>query len=212
MGSNPATQPILCWFCGADLVYGTSESGLSHISSSPSLVEKPYLAALLGVSPEPALLGQVNAQQFRCFVDDMFQLFSWYPDPQHLPRKGNRKATVPLPRREMLTTIAEFILNASPVPDVRQRQSRYRKSLRLWTSVFMVLPRTEGELLERASRLWPPALRRRFASALIPQTRKRRPYSPFSGRSFRPGLEYTDALEFRDLSAVNQPISLNSGI
>jgi hypothetical protein len=78
MGSNPAIQPILCWFCGADLVYGTSESGLSRISSSPSLVEKPYLAALLGVSPEPALLGQVTAQQFRRFVDDMFQLFSWY--------------------------------------------------------------------------------------------------------------------------------------
>ncbi len=204
LGAAPATEPILCWACGADLANDTNTSHVSRVGDGLAVFEKTYRAALLGVPPNSALLGQGTDRQFRRFVDDIFQMLAWYPNPQLSPRSSSPQNLYLPFRGELLAIIGDLILNASPSFDPQIRRARYHKSLRLWGEVLILLSQRDGELIESASELWPPALRRHLDSALLRHSRNRSQYSPFRSPFFRPGLKYINSFEFRDFSAVNQ--------
>jgi hypothetical protein len=68
----PAVASILCWSCGADLTGVGFGSHVGRVDSTHAFVEKVYRAALRRTSPDYALLGDITAAHFRCFVDDLF--------------------------------------------------------------------------------------------------------------------------------------------
>jgi hypothetical protein len=72
----PAVPSIRCWSCGANLTDRAFGSHVWRVDSTHALVQKVYRAALRGTSPDYALLGDNTAAQFRCFVDDLFQLLA----------------------------------------------------------------------------------------------------------------------------------------
>jgi hypothetical protein len=97
-------------------------------------------------------------------------------------------------------------------PKPHERKIKSREGLTLWLRVLSLLSQREEELIETTSELWPPALRRRLASALDHRERSRSRSSPFRNRFFRPGIKVHQQLRIRDLSAVNQLETHNSGI
>lgn len=154
------------------------------------MVEEAYRAALSGATPHPALLGKVTDREFRRFVDDMLELLILYSRPRaRMQQLIDHGSSVLLPRHHLFALIAELISSAAPSSDARWRRSRYLRSLKLWATVLVLIPRNEGERLQRASRMWPMPLRRRFESALLHQARKSRAYTPFQGDWFRPGFQ-----------------------
>jgi TniQ len=199
-----------CWSCGADLTSGPRTlDGLRK--TRVAVVERAYREALLGVAPDPTLLGQVSDRQFRCFVDDMLQLLTRDPRQQQILQSiWKQHHTLP-PGSLLLATIAGLILNATPSSDPRLRSIRYRKSLKLWADLLPVLSQSDADAMEKSSRLWPVTLRRRYASALLHYKRKCWPFSPFrlSGST---GFKSNERFEFRQFNATRRLFSPYSGI
>jgi hypothetical protein len=163
-------------------------------------VEEAYRAALLGVSPHPSLVGKATDRAFRRFVDDMLQLLISFPQPTYLPQtKRDKKTTLP-PRQSPFATIAELIANAAPSSDKRVQDFRYRQSIKTWTYLFSQISDSEEDTLDHASRHWPMALQRRFASALLRRTRRRWPYDRIRWMTACPGFKRSEAIVVRDLT------------
>lgn len=160
-----------CWSCGVDLTSAPRTlDGLRR--TGIALVEQTYRDALLGIVPDPTLLGRVSDRQFRGFVDDMLQLLTRDPlQHQKLQKIWKQHATLP-PGKLLLATIAGLILNAAPSSDPRLRSIRYRKSLKLWAELLPAISQSDADAIEKSSRLWPVELRRRYASALLHHKRK----------------------------------------
>jgi hypothetical protein len=74
-----------------------------------------------------------------------------------------------------------------------------------------VLSQSDTDAMEKSSRHWPAALRRRYASAVLHYNRKCWPLSPFR-LSANSGFKSNERLEFRDFSAAKQLSSPNSAI
>ena len=151
--------------------------------------------------PSPEILRKSTAPQFRAFIEDMHQVLR-----PSLNQLANCRKVIPISfsRHDILHIIALLIRNAAPSSDLRVRRKHEAKSVALWIALFQVIPaRFGGVTLEDLSSRWPNALRRRFASALLHQTRKRWPYSPW-GPSHDSGIrfKYMDLARVYDLSAV----------
>jgi hypothetical protein len=143
---------------------------------------------------------------FRRFVDDMLQLLICIP--QHDADPANKiDNSAPLrPRQIPFVTISELIANAAPGIDTSENQLHYRRSLKIWAELFYFFDEISASALEDASRNWPPALQRRFASALRIRTRKRWPYDRFRIMTVCPGFKRNEAIVVRDLNAGNPPL------
>jgi hypothetical protein len=204
--TSPGFEPNrTCRSCGDSLL--ADQTMLPERGREPQivgLVQDAYRAALLGVAPHPSLLGKVTDRAFRTFVHDLLQLLLPYSVPNSLPQTPHGEST-PISRQRLFATIAALITNAAPTSDDRLRRSRALRSRKLWTSLLFMIPALEGENLETASRSWPPALQRRFASALRHRTQKRWPYSPFQGRTYRPRFMYSDTITVHVLDAAKNP-------
>jgi hypothetical protein len=84
-----------CWSCGADLTSGPGTLDVLQ-RTGIAVVEHAYRDALLGVAPDPALLGRVSDRQFRRFVDDVLQLLTRDPwQQQILQNIWKQHATLP---------------------------------------------------------------------------------------------------------------------
>jgi hypothetical protein len=103
--------------------------------------------------------------------------------------------------------ISELIANAAPGLDTWERQSRYRRSLKIWADLFTLPTFSESDAvaLERASRYWPVVLQKRFAAALLIRNRKRWPYDRILPMAVCPGFKYSEAFVIRDLTAIKLP-------
>ena len=211
-GTAPAVAAILCRSCGENLSGAIPGSHVRQVDGAHVLVEKVYRAALRGATPDAALLGEATGAQFRRFVDDLLQLLAWYPSPELSPRFTDPQNLHLSFRTEIFAIVGALVMNAAPDSELNGRKIKSREGLTLWLRVLSLLSQREEELIETASELWPPALRRRLASALDHRERSRSRSSPFRSRFFRPGLKYINSFEFRDLSAANQLETRTSGI
>jgi hypothetical protein len=205
---RPDLKPCrTCWACGASLVDPTENcSYLRGYEPVIRAVEDAYKAALLGIAPNPSLVGKATDGAFRRFVDDMLQLLICFP--QHDSDPTNKiDNTAPLrPRQIPFVMISELIANAAPGSDTWESQLHYRRSLKIWAELFHFFDEIDASALQDASRNWPPALQRRFASALRIRTRKRWPYNRFRSMTVCPGFKRCEAIVVRDLNAGNPPL------
>jgi hypothetical protein len=211
-GIAPAVLPVLCRNCGANLNGAVAGPYARKDDEAHTFIEKIYRAALRGVPPRDALLGETTATQFKSFVDDLVLLLAWYPSLEMAPRLTDpRNLYLPF-RKEILRIIEALVLNAAPASQPDARSTKSQEGLTLWMRVFALLSQRDAEWIENASELWPPALRRRLHSALDHHERSRSLASPFRSTFFRPGFKYINSLEFRELSAVNEVEQQISGI
>jgi len=196
-----------CWACGASLVDPTENC--SYVRGYEPIiraVEDAYRAALLGIAPNPSLVGKATDGAFRRFVDDMLQLLICFPQFD-LDQKNTIYNSAPLrPRQTPFVMISELIANAAPGSNTWETQLRYRRSLKIWAALFTSFSEIDASALERASLHWPVTLQRRFASALRIRTRKRWPYDRFRSITVCPGFKRSEAIVVHDLSAGNSPL------
>jgi hypothetical protein len=106
-------------------------------------------------------------------------------------------------KKLLLATIAGLILNATPSSEPRLRSIRYRKSLKLWADLLLVLSQSDADAMEKSSRLWPVALRRRYASAFFIMSENVGPTPRFDCWAVR-DLSAMSVLNSGDLSAARQ--------
>ena len=146
---------------------------------------------LLGIPPDPALLGKATNRAFRQFVEDMLQLLT-----RSLNLGSSRPGTsAAFSRHDILQIITALIENAAPSSDRRVRSKRYSRGLVLWATLLNVLPGFEGSSLEQQSLRWPVSLRRRFVSGLYHRTKKRWPYSPY-------GASFSERIDRSEIAAI----------
>jgi len=173
--SAPHLAPnYCCRTCGRDLTAGMEESESIPIKKEILVVEDAYRNALVGVGPNPVLLGKTTDRAFRQFVEDMLQLLSRRLNPNW------RKGPAQFCRQDFVHIVIVLILNAAPCSDRTVRRKRYRSGLVLWTTLLSIIPQYEASDIECASLRWPLALRRRFFTALYQRRRERWPFSPYS--------------------------------
>jgi hypothetical protein len=189
-----------------------ADSSIRPIGDKHIIIQHAYRAALRGVSPDKALLGDVTRAQFLHFVDDMFQLLAWYPSNQLSPESTDPRNLHYAFRKEILANIGALFANATVGSDATSRRVKVREGLKLWRQVLALLSHREESWIENAIEGWPPALRRRFNAALNEHERVHSRFLPFRSRYFRPGLKYINLLNFRDLSAVNDVKKRISGL
>jgi hypothetical protein len=188
-----------------DLTEGVDHLSEGREKTNLQAIEDAFRAALMGVTPGPALLGEATDRAFRQFVEDMFQVLTRSLNP---PSACPSTSAVPVLRRDILQIIAALILNAAPSSGPSARCKRYARGLILWATLLKVIPEYEGITLEQSSRRWPVALRRRFVSALCYRTRKRWPYTPYrAAADVGNRFKYSDVVSVYDLSAGKRPPS-----
>lgn len=186
------SPPPVCRSCGCALT-----SSLKNTEDAPhrcdiQAVEDAYRTMLLGIAPNPTLLGKATDKAFRQFVEDMLQLLThslnsespWQP-----------AGPVRFSRQDVVQIITALIENAAPSADKRTRCRRYSRGLVLWATLLGLASELEGHALEQSSRRWPLSLRRRFVSAKYHRIKKRWPYSPY-------GSSYSRRIERREIAAI----------
>jgi len=176
------------------------ESESIPIKKEILVVEDAYRNALVGVGPNPVLLGKTTDRAFRQFVEDMLQLLSRRLNPNW------RKGPAQFCRQDFVHIVIVLILNAAPCSDRTVRRKRYRSGLVLWTTLLSIIPQYEASDIECASLRWPLALRRRFFTALYQRRRERWPFSPFStSNELQKPIERMKIASVYDLS-VRMPV------
>jgi hypothetical protein len=180
-------------------VSNCGQSGAAQI-----LIEKLYRDALHGKWSRATLLGDDAGTQFRRFVDDIFQLRCWYPSPALSPSLTDPRNEHLAFRTTVLSTIGALVVDATSGIEPND--------VDLWLRVLSLLSTREEELIETTSELWPASLSRGLDSALHQYEYAKLRCAPFRSTLFRPGLEYINTNEFRDLSAGNEARMGNSGI
>jgi len=174
-GFDPSPITV-CRSCGTDLTASQDDTENTPQKCGTEAIEDTYRAMLLGVAPQPALLGKATHRAFRQFVEDMLQLLTRGLNPCSPWRTTS---AVPFSRRDILQIITALIENAAPSSDRRVGRRRYSRGLILWANLLKLIPEYEGSAIEQSSLRWPMSLRRRFVSALYYHTKKRWPYSPY---------------------------------
>ena len=165
-----------CRTCGADLTASPRDAENVRRRSDIQAIEEDYRAMLLGIAPNPALLGKATDRAFRQFVEDMLQLLTRNLNPYSPWQTGSPAL---FSRRDILQIITALIENAAPSSDRRIRSRRYSRGLILWAALLGMLTDSAGEEMERSSPHWPVSLRRRFISALYYCKGRRWPCSPY---------------------------------
>jgi hypothetical protein len=199
-----------CCSCGASLANHAKSPNSKHNREGFQIVHEAYRAALLGISPDPALLGKATDRAFRGFVDDLFTILLRCFDARTIRNAENACPAAPS-RDNMVRLIAEIVLNAVPTLDPRQSYVRYRQGLKLWETLLNTIPKSEGTIIEQACLTWPVALQRRFTCALLRQRRKYWPHSPFHGPPVCPGFKRSEVTSVWDLRATNPASNPKSG-
>jgi len=177
----------VCRSCGGNLTASQHDAENVHRKCDIEAIEDAYRVMLLGIAPDPALLGKATDRAFRQFVEDMLQLLTRRMNPgSHWPTAS----AVRFSRRDILQVISALIENAAPSTDQRTRCRRYSRGLALWAALLGIISELEGDAIERLSRRWPASLRRRFLSARYHRIKERWPYSVVAvesslGRSLR---------------------------
>jgi len=175
----------VCHACGADLTANPNNAEDPQRRSDILAVESAYRAMLLGIAPDPTLLGRATHEAFRQFVEDML----------HLLILNLTASAVRFSMRDILQIITALIENAAPSTDKRTRCRRYSRGLNLWATLLRIIPELQGDTFERSSRRWPASLQRRFLSARYYAVNKRFPYSPY-------GSTYGQRIEHRKIAAM----------
>jgi hypothetical protein len=186
------SAPRVCRSCGKDLTTGQNETANVRHTHDIQAVEHAYRDMLLGLAPQPTLLGKATDRAFRQFVEDMLQLLSRNLNPCS---RWQTNSALPFSERDLFQIITALIENATPSSDPRVRRRHYSRGLSLWATLLKVIPKYEGSAIEQSSRRWPPSLRRRFASALYYRTKERWPYSPY-------GTNLDRRIEHREIAAI----------
>jgi hypothetical protein len=190
-GFDSPPSPV-CRSCGGDLTVAQSGALLDvQPKRDIQAVEDAYRAMLLGIAPDPALLGKATDRAFRKFVEDMLQFLRRSLSPSSLWHTTD----VPFSSRDILQIITALIENAAPSSDRRVRSRRHSHGLTLWATLFKFIPEYEGSSIEQSSLCWPVSLRRRFISARYYRIKKRWPYSPY-------GTKVDWRIEQRELAAI----------
>jgi len=175
--SGFVSSPVYgCRSCGTDLTASPNDAEDVQRKSDIQAIEDAYRAMLLGVAPDPALLGKATDRAFRQFVEDMLQLLTRNLNPCSPWQAGG---PVLFSRRDILQIITALIENAAPTRDRRIRSRRYSRGLILWAALLGMLTDTAGREMERSSLRWPVSLQRRFISALYYCKGRRWPCSPY---------------------------------
>ena len=186
-------SPIpVCRSCGGNLTAGQNDAEDVQRKSDIQAVEDAYRTMLLGIAPEPALLGKATNRAFRQFVEDMLQLLTRSLNPYS---PWQTPSAVFFSRRDILQIITALIENAAPSDDRRIRCRCYSRGLILWAALLKFIPEGEGPAIEQSSLRWPVSLRRRFVSALYHRTKKRWPCSPY-------GTNLAMRTERREIAAI----------
>jgi hypothetical protein len=165
-----------CRSCGTDLAASRNDTGALQCNSDIQAIETAYRRVLLGVAPDPTLLGKATDAGFRQFVEDMLQLLTQTLNPYSPWQPGS---PVPFSRRDIVQIITALIENAAPSSDRHVRSRRYSRGLILWKALLGMMSDTAGGEIERSSLHWPVSLRRRFISALYYCKGRRWPCSPY---------------------------------
>jgi hypothetical protein len=207
-----ADPSIHCWRCGADLTGCAFGSRTRSVDRADRLVEKIYRAALRRNRADCARPDDITATQFRCFVDDIFQLLTWYPSSELSPQSTHPPNLYFNFRRDILAIIAAFVAMAAPNADQDRTAFKPHQGPVLWLRVLALVSRQEAEWIKAASARWPFAVRQHLDVALHKSPLSGSRSSPFRSAFFRPGLKYINLFQFRDLNAGNQAQQPNSGI
>jgi len=125
-----ADPSIHCWRCRADLTRRAFDSRARLAGSADKFVEKVYHAALRRKPADCALLGDITASQFRCFVDDIFQLLAWYPSPELSPQSTDPRNLYFNFRKDILAIVAAFIPKALQTRNSLEQVSRLTRGIR----------------------------------------------------------------------------------
>ena len=187
------SSPIYtCRSCGGGLTASPNNAEALQRKCHIQAVEDAYHAMLLGIAPDPILLGKATDRAFRKFVEDMLQLLTRSLNPCS-PWQTTSEVT--FSSRDILQIITALIENAAPSSDPRVRRKRYSRGLILWATLFKFIPEYEGSAIEQSSLRWPVSVRRRFVSARYYRTKKHWPYSPY-------GTNVDRRIEQRELAAI----------
>jgi hypothetical protein len=111
-----------------------------------------YRTMLLGVAPEPALLGKATNRAFRQFVEDMLRLLTRSLNPYS---SWQTPSAVFFSRRDILQIITALIENAAASDDRRICCRCYSRGLILWAALLKFIPEGEGPAIEQSSLRWP---------------------------------------------------------
>ena len=174
-GLAPVKDRVCCRSCDANLHEESRPTESGPCSQAVFALESGYRAALLGTAQNLSIFEDASSVQFRRFVDDTLQLVVGALDGRPLTTYGKRQATLGPARRELTETIAQLVVNASTDCDLYERRARYRKSLGLWQSLLVPLPREARRSLAGVSQAWPSFLRQRLAAA-IAHSHRRNPF------------------------------------
>ena len=156
-------NPQCCW-CGEDLTRVPNDIQILPDQHVISVMETAYRSTLLGIAVNPRVIDKATDLRFRKFVDDMLQVLTRVLSSFADPLDSSHSLTVP--RRKLLTIIAELVLNAAPSANAKQCRDQYRRGLALWSALIRAIPETEGAALVQFSQSWPASLRRRFLAGL----------------------------------------------
>ena len=180
-----------CRSCQEDLSANRDSTEEVRPKGNIQAVEEAYRSMLLGIAPDPSLVGKATDRAFRQFVEDMFQLLTRSLNPWD----AWIRSEVPFLRKDVLQIVTALVENAAPSADRRIRCRRYSQGLVLWATLLGTISDTGGEALEQSSLRWPVSLRRRFVSALYRRKGKRWPCSPY-------GTNLSMRTERRKIAAV----------
>lgn len=193
----------ICWSCAADLTRQANAPVAPSTIISIRAVEDAYREAILGIAPDPRLLGKTTDRAFRMFICDLLQtLCRVAATNSAAPEFADYPGVVP--RQAVLRIITELISYAVPSSNARQRQRRSARSSASWASLLTLMTNSEGAALERASQRWPLTLRRRFESSLRHRKQQRWPHSPFQGQSLSARFKRSAIAAMADLSATTR--------
>ncbi len=176
-GCEPA--PPRCQSCGSSLGVGADSAAAPCDLELDDAIADAYRAVLRGVAPHPKLLGKATAREFRNFVHDMLELLErcvGQPPPYLCGWDTDR--------HDLMQIVGDLVRTAAPSANPKQQRRRYSRALVLWGMLVKFMGPTEGEELCSRSLRWPPALRRRWNSALLRRQRRRWPRSPFSDSAY----------------------------
>ncbi|MDE3181286.1 MAG: hypothetical protein KGM47_16710 [Acidobacteriota bacterium] len=182
----------VCRACDADLTTNPNSTEGPQRKPSIQAVEDAYRTMLLGIAPDPALLGKATDNAFRRFVEDMLRLLT---HSLNLDSPWEPVRAVPFSRRDILQIITALIENAAPGTDQRTRSRRYSRGLVLWATLLGLISNLEGDAIEQSSRRWPAPLQRRFLSARYYRVKKRWPYSPY-------GSSYGRRIKHKEIAVI----------
>ena len=119
----------VCCSCAGDLTKYHNDPILAPEQQGLQTVEDAYRASLLGIAPILICCAGLPATPFRMFVDDLLQILTYTLNACSGGPNSSDGKTELLARQDLLRIIADLILHAAPSCDVRQRRSRYARSL-----------------------------------------------------------------------------------